>query len=189
LPSQLRAAWSNVQLQIDDSMLEASAVNDLFGAGGREFLQDHNHVPLVAHIIASAMYRDQHGRYYACADPSEYEAPSDYAEEVIEDPVLHTTDQFFFATSPAAVRDSRSADTAVPPESLTWPAVDEVLLLTRIGTNQTLAVTVIERLKPTPDNPRVASGLIRLDAQLPTAFFGAKHTALAVFNSMCASIA
>lgn len=168
LPSQLRAAWLDATSRLDRGELVDDAMQQLFGAGVLEFLPEYgvNHVPLNAHVLAAAALRDQHGRLYAYADPTDYE----FDEDALYDDHLAFTDQLFFAVPASAVRAYRRDEQAVDDEALQFPAADDVLRLQLVdsATGYT-EVTVLERIYPSADNPRVSSGLVRVDGLLPVA--------------------
>lgn len=133
-------------------------VDKWFGKS-REFLAGTNQVPLVNNVVASAVYKDQHGRFFAYADPADEE----FDLEPISVPPIPVTDRLFVAIGNTERHDGEAR---VPLEGLSLPKVAEELHLTRIDDpdQRIMTVSVDRFLRPVQsENPRISSCLIEIN--------------------------
>ena len=118
--------------------------------------------PLVNNITAAAVYDDQHGRFYAYADPSDYE-PEPEPGSV---PMIRFTDCLFVAIPNQVRRQANEYDDSVELGARRLPEIAEELhlrLLDRRESQLLMTVEVVEMYEPSSETVRVSSGFIRIN--------------------------
>lgn len=164
LPSQLRAALDIVTQELDGGRLSNRDVLTLWFGDAREFLPSAPAVtPLVNNITAAAVYRDQYGRLYAYADPSDWE----YEVEPDSVPSVALTDRLFVAIPNALRHLSNENDRSVPLDAVRLPRIDEELqLYPTEGVSEPMVVSVHAMFEPSGAQERVSSAYIQINGWL-----------------------
>lgn len=164
LPSQLRAALEIVTQELDGGRLSNRGVLTLWFGDAREFLPSAPATtPLVNNITAAAVYRDQYGRLYAYADPSDWE----YEVEPDSVPSIALTDQLFVAIPNALRHQSNENDRSVPLDAVRLPRIDEELqLYPTEGASEPMVVSVHAMFEPSDAQERVSSAYIQVNGWL-----------------------
>lgn len=163
----MRAAYQIASERLDEgSDPEVQrALTEWFGEC-REFVRPASsgrRTPLVNNVVRAAVYRDQYGRFYAYADPSEWEDDPD-AETV---PTIPVTDRLFVAIGNS---ERHNGEDVVTHDGLRLPEVDEELLLTRLDrpTASKMTVSVAAFIEPINSlAARVSSGLVEINGFVP----------------------